>query len=488
MSAQAAAASGKKHGFDYDLFIIGCGSGGVRAGRIAAKYGAKVCVADDLAVGLGGTCVNVGCVPKKLFVYGSEYGHEWNNQKGFGWEAGERPALEWPRLIEHKGKEITRLNGIYERLLVGAGGELVKQRAKLVDAHTVELADGSTRTADKILVAVGGWPHVPQVPGGGAEHIITSNECFFLNKAPRKVVIWGGGYIAVEFAGIFKGYGAEVHIIIRRDKILRGFDEDARTHLQEQMLNNGFIIHTHRNLAEVQKVGDDNFRVTLSNAIDGEEPSQELLEGCDLVMAATGRKPKIDGLGLEAAGVDYNPRTKEILVNENGQTSVPSIFAVGDCTSALKLTPVALEQGHAFADTYFGGKPRNADLENVATAVFARPNLGTVGLTEAQAVEKYGRVKVYTSTYTPLKNKVSGSNQKDFMKMLVDSESDRVVGIHMVGHNAGEVMQGFAVAMKCGVTKAQVDSTVGIHPTSAEELVTLREPKYETGAETKANM
>ena len=277
------------------------------------------------------------------------------------------------------------------------------------------------------------------------------------------------GYIAVEFGGIFKGYGSEVHIIIRKDKILTGFDEDTRTHLQEQMIEQGFHIHTMTNIAKVTKEAEDSYVVSLI-----EKNGTELELKVDLIMAATGRKPKVDGLGLEQVGVAINERTKEIIVNESGQTSIDSIFALGDCTSAMKLTPVALEQGHAFADTYYGNKPRVPQLENVATAVFSNPNLGTVGLTEAQAVQKYGKVKIFISSYTPLKGRVSGATEKDFMKMIVDSASDRVVGIHMVGHGAGDIMQGFAVAIKCGATKAQMDSTVGIHPTAAEELVTMR--------------
>ena len=464
--------------YDYDLFVIGCGSGGIRAARIACTYGASVAVADDLSVGLGGTCVNVGCVPKKLMVYGSEVGHQWQDAKGFGWNIGEAPSVTWPRLVENKNKEISRLNGIYEWLVTNPGGTLYKQRATVADAHTVMLADGTTKTAEKILVAVGGWPYVPNIPGGGKEHCITSNECFFLPDAPKKVVIWGGGYIAVEFGGIFKGYGAEVHIVIRKDKILTGFDDDTRTHLQEQMIEQGFILHTMTNISKIDKKSDNLYVVSLDE--NGTAVDLEV----DLVMAATGRQPKVDGMGLEEVGVEIHPRTKEIIVDESGKTSVDSIYSLGDCTSAMKLTPVALEQGHAFADTFYGKKPRSAQLENVATAVFSNPNLGTVGLTEAQAVAKYGKVKIFTSTYTPLKGRVSGSTEKDFMKMIVDSESDRVVGIHMVGHGAGDIMQGFAVAIKCGATKAQVDSTVGIHPTAAEELVTMRTMKREvTSAE-----
>ena len=458
--------------YDCDVFVIGCGSGGVRAARIAAGYGARVLIADDLSVGLGGTCVNVGCVPKKLMVYGSEVGHHWREAEGFGWDVGAPPPVTWPRLIENKNAEISRLNGIYKWLVESQEtATLIQQRASVTGPHTVRLEDGTEKTAEKILIAVGGWPYVPDVPGGGKEHIITSNEVFFLPTAPNKVVIWGAGYIAVEMAGIFKGYGAEVHIVLRKAEILRGFDDDTRVHLRAQLESAGYIIHAETNLTQVEKTADGSYRVHLAPSTASGPAA--CVVGCDLVLGATGRKPKTAGLGLDAVGVALN-RAGEIETDADGKTSVPSIFAVGDCTTAMKLTPVALEQGHAFADTFFGGRPRHADLLNVATAVFSQPNLGTVGLTEAQAVEAYGRVQIFTSTYTPLKGRVSGATQKDFMKLLVDSASDRVVGIHMVGHGAGDILQGFAVAIKCGCTKAQLDSTVGIHPTAAEELVTMR--------------
>lgn len=468
--------------FDFDLFVLGCGSAGVRAARMSAKYGAKVCVADDMAVGLGGTCVNVGCVPKKLFVYGSLHGHHWEHARGFGFQVGEVPSVEWPNLIVNKDAEISRLNGIYERMLVGAGCTLVKQRGEIFDAHTVLLGDGTTRTAGKILICVGGWPTVPDVPLGGKEYIISSNECFYLEKAPKNVVIWGGGYIAVEMAGIFKGYGADVHIIIRQDLVLRGFDEDVRIHLQNELKKNGFFIHETTTVKKVEKVGDDEFKVFLDD---------ESTLACDLVLAATGRKPKLN-IGLEKVGIMVDERTNEIIVDEDGKTSCPSIFAVGDCTNAMKLTPVALEQGHCFADTFFGNNPRLPDLESVATAVFSYPNVGTVGLTENEAVAKYGRVRVFNSIYTPLKCHIGQANltiqerEKDFMKIIVDTATDKVVGIHMVGDNAGDIMQGFGVAIKCGVTKAQLDLTIGIHPTAAEELVTMRNAKYEVDASGKS--
>jgi glutathione reductase (NADPH) len=341
--------------YDFDLFVIGCGSGGIRAARISATYGANVAIADDLSVGLGGTCVNVGCVPKKLMVYGSEVGHHWDEAKGFGWEIGERPSVEWPRLIENKNKEITRLNGIYEWLATSSGCKVFKQRATVSGPNTVKLADGTEKTAEKILIAVGGWPYVPNIPNGGKEHCITSNEVFFLPKAPKKVVIWGGGYIAVEFGGIFKGYGSEVHVVLRKDKILTGFDDETRTHLQEQMIEQGFILHTQTNINQISKK-DDGTGYTVSLLEKGNTKTIDL--DVDLVLAATGRKPKVDNMGLEEVGITINSRTKEIEVDETGKTAIDSIYAIGDCTSALKLTPVALELGHAFADTFYGNKPR----------------------------------------------------------------------------------------------------------------------------------
>mmetsp|Transcript_14669 Transcript_14669/g.20527 ORF Transcript_14669/g.20527 Transcript_14669/m.20527 type:complete len:465 (-) Transcript_14669:333-1727(-) len=454
-------ASGK---YDYDLFVIGGGSGGVRASRIASGHGAKVALADDGAVGLGGTCVNVGCVPKKLMVYGSEFGRAAGESGGFGWDF-KRGEADWQRLISNKDKEIKRLNGIYETyVLKKAGVEIFKSKATLIDAHTIQLADKKV-TADKIMICVGGWPR--QLKFEGSEHLITSNEVFFLKERPKRVVIIGAGYIAVEFAGIFEGYGCEVNLIYRKDLILRGFDKDCRKMLQNEMIKSGINVELKTQVTKIVKKSD-GLEVTLDNG---------KVIMADIVMAAAGRTPKTDGIGLEKVGVKMEKGY--IVVDEWQRTNVENIFACGDCTPTLQLTPVALHEGHCFADTQFGGLVRRADREFVATAVFANPNLGTCGFTEEQARKIFGGIKVYMSEFTPLKNRVSGAPDKAMMKIIVESHSDRVVGMHMVGHSAGEIMQGFSVAMRMGMTKKQLDSTIGIHPTSAEEFVTMRTVHHE---------
>eukprot|EP00468_Gymnochlora_sp_CCMP2014_P007308 CAMPEP_0167756024 /NCGR_PEP_ID=MMETSP0110_2-20121227/9149_1 /TAXON_ID=629695 /ORGANISM="Gymnochlora sp., Strain CCMP2014" /LENGTH=546 /DNA_ID=CAMNT_0007642075 /DNA_START=58 /DNA_END=1698 /DNA_ORIENTATION=+ len=470
VGATGGATSGQ---YDFDLFVIGAGSGGVRASRISAGHGAKVAVADDLDVGLGGTCVNVGCVPKKLFAYGSEISTEVRDAEGFGWNF-EEPSMTWPRLIENKNKEISRLNGIYERMLGNAGVEIVKGRGVLKGPHTVAVGD-KEYTAEKILVAVGGWPVIPDIPG--KEHVITSNEIFYQEELPKRAVILGSGYIAVEFAGILHGYGSKVDLLIRRDSILRGFDKDIADYLRDAMEGQGINIHRQTEASKIEKKDDGSLLVTLK---DGSQIET------DIVLAAIGRKPKINNLGLEEAGVEIGPRGG-ITVKKDGQTSIPSIYAVGDCTDTLQLTPVALAEGHCFADTQFGNNPRTADLEDVATAVFSHPNLGTVGLSEEAAIEKYGKVKIFRSEFRPLKHTVSGSSERSLMKIVVDSASDRVVGMHMVGAHAGEMMQGFAAAIKMHITKKQLDTVIGIHPTSAEEFVTMRSVSYEKEKEVVSN-
>ncbi|GAB5369068.1 hypothetical protein AAMO2058_001373600 [Amorphochlora amoebiformis] len=458
-----------EHPYDYDLFVIGAGSGGVRASRISASHGAKVAVADDLDVGLGGTCVNVGCVPKKLFAYGSEITTEVADAKGFGWDY-DKPGLDWKRLIDNKNSEISRLNGIYERMLNNAGVDVVKGRATVKDAHTVAVGD-KTYSADKILVAVGGWPVMPDIEG--KEHMITSNEIFYLKDAPKKAVIIGSGYIAVEFAGILHGYGADVDLLIRRDSILRGFDTDCGDYLRDAMIQQGVNIRKQTEAVKIEKRGDRDFLVHLSTG--------DVIEA-DVILCAIGRNPKTSGLGLEEVGVEL-AKNGGVVVKKDGQTSIPSIYAVGDCTDTLQLTPVALAEGHCFADTHFGNNPRTADLEDVATAVFSHPNLGTVGLPEDRALDKYGNIKVYKSEFRPLKHTVSGSDERSLMKIIVDKATDRVVGMHMVGAHAGEMMQGFAAAIKMRISKAQLDSVIGIHPTSAEEFVTMRSVSYERSKE-----
>uniref|UniRef100_A0A7S0H812 Glutathione-disulfide reductase n=1 Tax=Amorphochlora amoebiformis TaxID=1561963 RepID=A0A7S0H812_9EUKA len=424
-------------------------------------------MADDGAVGLGGTCVNVGCVPKKLMVYGSEFGRAAKEGKAFGWDTKQGEAV-WSRLIKNKNKEISRLNKVYEdKVLVPAGVKVIKSRAQLIDAHTIQLDTKETCTADKILISVGGWPRQLKFPG--SEHLITSNEVFFLKERPKRVVIIGVGYIGVEFAGIFEGYGSDVTLIMRGELILRAFDKDCRTFLQNEMVKSGIKMEKKTEISKIVKQSDGSFQVTLNNG-------KVLM--ADVVMAAAGRLPKTEGLGLEKAGVELDKRGF-IKVNEWQQTNIPNIFSVGDCTPTLQLTPVALHEGHCFADTQFGGKVRRADREYVATAVFANPNLGTCGLTEDQALKEYGGIKVFTSKFLPLKNRVSGATDESFMKIIVATHSDKVVGMHMVGHGAGEIMQGFSTAMRMGMTKKQLDSTIGIHPTSAEEFVTMRTEKYE---------
>lgn len=460
--------------YDYDLFVIGAGSGGVRASRISAGHGAKVAIADDGAVGLGGTCVNVGCVPKKLFVYGSEITQEVKDSEGFGWNFPE-PSLNWERLIENKDKEISRLNGIYERLLTNAKVDIKRGKGKLVDAHTVEV-DGNRYTADKILLCVGGWPVMPDITG--KEHLKTSNDIFYTKKVPKKPVILGSGYIAVEFAGILHGYKSDVHLVIRREHILKGFDGEMADYLLNAYENQGIHVHKNSEAVKIEKKGEDDYVVYLKDGSTIET---------DYVLAAIGRNPKTKGIGLEDVGVKTNKRGG-IVVQKDGQSSVPSIYALGDCTATLQLTPVALAEGHCFADTQFGNMPRTADLEDVATAVFSHPNLGTVGLSEEAALDKYKKIKVYRSEFRPLKHTVSGSSERSLMKIIVDSATDRVVGMHMVGAHAGEIIQGFSAAIKMKITKTVLDSVIGIHPTSAEEFVTMKTMAYEKSKEeTMAN-
>ena len=445
--------------FDYDLFVIGAGSGGVRASRMAASFGARVAVAEDMF--LGGTCVNVGCVPKKLFVYASHFAEEFRDAKGFGWSVGER-SHSWPVLIENKNAEIKRLNGIYGNLLKNAGVELIEGRATLVDAHTVAVGD-KTYTAERILVAVGGWPMIPDIPG--KEYAVSSNEAFYLEEFPKRVIVVGGGYIAVEFAGIFNGLGADVAQLYRGPLFLRGFDEDVRNHLSGEMRKKGIDLKFNSNIAAIEKT-DGGLVATLE---DG-----SVMEA-DLIMYATGRLPKTEGLGLEEAGVEL-ARNGAVKVNEDFQSSVPSIYALGDVIDRVALTPVALAEGMVISHNIYNGEARKMDYSDIPTAVFSQPNIGTCGLTEAEAREKYGEVTIYKSDFRAMKHTLSGSDERTFMKLIVDKASDRVVGVHMVGSEAGEIMQGIGIAMKAGATKADFDATIGIHPTSAEEFVTMRTP------------
>jgi glutathione reductase (NADPH) len=445
--------------YDYDLFTIGAGSGGVRASRMAAGLGARVAVAEERY--LGGTCVNVGCIPKKLFAYAGHYGEDFVDAAGFGWVAT-RPGFDWPLLVANKDKEIARLNGVYERLLKNAGVTIFPSRAVVVDPHTVEV-DGKRVTAQHILIATGGWPVVPDIPG--KELAITSNEAFHLPELPQRVVVVGGGYIAVEFASIFHGLGVETVLSYRGDCLLKVFDNELGTFLGTEMGKKGVRILLRSHIQAIERAGDG----LVCQFSDGTTVET------DAVMYATGRNPNTEGLGLERAGVEV-AANGAVIVNDDFQTSVSSVHAIGDVIHKVQLTPVALAEGMVVADRLFGKGERRLDYRYVPTAVFSHPNVGTVGLSEAQARRDHPEVAVYKSTFTPLKHRLSGRNELTFMKLVVDKRSDLVLGVHMVGAEAGEIVQGFAVALVCGATKAQFDATIGIHPTAAEELVTMREP------------
>lgn len=446
--------------FDYDFFVIGAGSGGVRASRIAASLGAKVAVAEDSD--LGGTCVNVGCVPKKLFVYGSHFSEEFEAAAGFGWTVG-KTEFHWPTLRDNKNTEISRLNGIYGNMLNNAGVEIINGRGVVKGPNQVEVA-GKLYTAKHILVAVGGWPFVPEFPG--SEHVISSNEAFFLEAFPKRVIVVGGGYIAVEFAGIFAGLGAETHQMYRGPMFLRGFDEDVREFVAGEMKHKGVNLRFNTNIESIAKNADGSLAVTLT---DG-----EVME-VDTVMYATGRKAKTAGLGLESTDVQLRDNGS-IVVDENYQTQEPSIYALGDVIGGIELTPVALAEGMTLAHNLFGEGGRRVNYDNIATAVFSQPNIATVGLSEEEAKKQYANVDIYKSSFKHMKHTLSGLPERTLMKLVVDKESDRILGCHMVGSDAGEIIQGLAIAMNAGATKAHFDSTIGIHPTAAEEFVTMREP------------
>ncbi len=446
--------------FDYDLFVIGAGSGGVRAGRIAAKHGAKVAVAEEYRV--GGTCVIRGCVPKKLFVYASKFAEEFEDAVGFGWST-EKVTFDWATLIENKDREIDRLNKAYVRNLEASGAELVMERATILDPHTVQLASGRKVTAKYILVATGASPFIPQhLPG--RELAITSNEAFHLERLPRRIVIVGGGYIAVEFAGIFNGLGVETILLHRGEQILRGFDDDLRNHLAAEMTKKGIDIRTQVDMQGIARSGD-GVRVTLTDGT---------AFGAGQVMFATGRIPNTFGLGLENVGLHGTPHGA-IDVDAHSKTKVDSIYAVGDVTNRVNLTPVAIREGHALADSVFGGKTVTVNHSLIPTAVFSQPELGTVGLTEAQARAAHTKIDIYKSSFRPMKHTLSGRDERMLMKLIVDGESDRVLGCHIAGPDAGEMAQLLGIAITCGATKAQFDATMAVHPTAAEELVTMRE-------------
>ena len=444
---------------DVDLFVIGGGSGGVRAARIAAEYGARVMVAEEYR--LGGTCVIRGCVPKKLLVYASRFHGEFEDAAGFGWTVP-RATFDWPTLIANKDKEIARLEAAYGSTLAKAGVKVVKTRAVIADPQTIELATGERLRTKHILIATGGTPSFGN-PIPGREHAISSNEAFHLKELPRRIVIQGGGYIAVEFATIFAGLGSQVTLFYRGPMILRGFDDDVRQHLRVELEQRGIRVVCERTITAIEKVGAQ-YSVHVS---DGNHVP------ADQVMFATGRVPNIGKLGLEAAGVTL-AKNGGIAVDEYSKTSVPSIYAVGDVTNRINLTPVAIREGHAFADSVFGGKPTKVDHTNVATAVFSEPEVGVVGLTEAEARARLPRTDIYKASFRPMKATLSGRATSVLMKLVVDGMTDRVVGCHVVGEGAAEMAQLAAVAVKMGATKADFDATVALHPTAAEELVTMR--------------
>lgn len=445
--------------FDYDLFVIGAGSGGVRAARMASGFGSRVAIVEDRY--MGGTCVNVGCVPKKLYVYAAQFGKGFEDARGFGWGSS-KPRFDWATLRDSKKTEISRLNEIYRKLLDNAGTQRIDGRGRIIDPHTVAVGE-KHYTAEKILIATGGWPHIPDF--SGSELAITSNEIFDLKSFPQRVVIVGGGYIAVEFAGIFNGLGAQTTQLYRGPLFLRGFDADIRAHAAKEIAKSGVDLRFEVNVRSIRQ-GEDGLHIELT---DGSELQ------ADAVLYATGRKANLTDLGLENVNVTTSEQGT-IKVDANYCTTESSIFALGDVTGGFELTPVALAEGMAFARRNFGGLEQIVDYDFIPTAVFCQPNIGTVGFTEEAARALFKDVRLFKSSFRPLKHTLSGRDEQTFMKIIVDSATDRVVGVHMMGPEAGEIVQGIAIAMRAGATKAIFDTTIGIHPTTAEELVTMREP------------
>jgi len=451
----------QSHAFDF--LVIGGGSGGVRAARMAAQLGARVAIAE--AAALGGTCVNVGCIPKKLYSYAAHYAHDIRDAAGFGWDIAEA-SFDWGRLKANRAREIGRLNRVYERLLEDAGVRILRGWASLVDGHTVKLetVHGAERfTAEHLLIATGGTPVVPAI--AGAQLGVSSDSMFDLDPFPQRLAVVGGGYIACEFASIFRGLGAQVHLLYRGEQILRGFDDEIRHFIAAELLKHGVDLRLHTDVRSLERS---------ARGIEVQLDDGRALHA-DTVLLATGRVPNVNGLGLETAGVRQG-KDGAIVVDAQFRTSVPSVFAVGDVTARVQLTPVALAEGMVVADQLFGDGRRAMAYDGIPTAVFTHPNIGTVGLTEQQARERFGQVTIYRSDFKALKHTLSGSTERCLMKLVVESKTDRVVGLHMVGADAGEIVQGFAVAMKAGATKAVFDATLGIHPTIAEEFVTMREP------------
>lgn len=447
--------------FDVDLFVIGAGSGGVRAARFAAGFGARVAVAESRY--LGGTCVNVGCVPKKFLVYGAHFSEDFEVASSFGWTAG-KPQFDWATLIANKDREIHRLNEVYRGLLLNSGVALHEGHARLLDAHTVEV-NGQRISAAHILIATGGWPQVPDIPG--KEHAITSNEAFFLKTLPRRVLVIGGGYIAVEFASIFHGLGAATSLLYRGDLFLRGFDQSVRLHLQQEFEKKGLDLQFNADIARIDKQPDGSLKVTLKD--------QRVLD-TDCVFYATGRRPMLDQLGLENVDVALDAKGF-IKVDSEYRSSEPSILALGDVIGKVQLTPVALAEGMAVARRLFRPEEyRPVDYKLIPTAVFSLPNIATVGLTEQEARAAGHQIKLFEARFRPMKLSLGDYHEKTMMKLVVDAVSDKVLGCHMVGPDAGEIIQGIAIALRAGATKRVFDDTIGIHPTSAEEFVTLRTP------------
>ncbi len=446
--------------FDYDLFVIGAGSGGVRAARVAAGHGARVAIAEDYRV--GGTCVIRGCVPKKLLVYGAHFAEDLHDATGFGWTIDPPARFDWAALRDRVQDEVTRLEGLYGQTLDGHGVTVIRQRAVLDGPNSVRLADGTVVTAQRILIATGAWPVIPDVPGAG--HGITSNEVFHLDALPGRIAIVGGGYIANEFAGIFASFGSKVTLLNRSDTMLRGYDEQVRDRLIQLSLARGMDIRMNASVNQVERRDDGRLRITAGahDPIDA-----------DVLLFAAGRVPNTAGLGLDAVGV-AQAANGAIIVDADSCSSVPSIYAVGDVTDRVQLTPVAIREGQAFADTVFGGKPTRVDYDAIPSAVFSQPPIGAVGLTEAEARRQCGTVKIYTADFRPMKHVLAGRSDRALYKMVVDADSDRVVGLHMIGPDAPEILQAAAIAVKAGLTKAQFDATIALHPSMAEELVLFK--------------
>lgn len=449
--------------YEYDLLVIGAGSGGVRAARMAAATGAKVAIAEDRY--LGGTCVNVGCVPKKLYSYAAHFHDSFDDAVGFGWQLPGPASFDWATLRDNKISEIKRLNGIYQRMLEGAGVTLFNARARLADAHTVTLSGEQgdiSVTAQKILLATGGWPWVPDFPG--SEHALDSNQIFDLDTFPKRFLVLGGGYIAVEFSSIFNGLGSETHLIYRGEMFLKGFDQQVREFTCAEMQRKGVNIHFNTNIERIE-ASQDAYNVHLTNG--------DVLE-VDVVLAATGRKANIGDLGLEALGLSLD-KSGKVPVNERFETALPSVLALGDLIAGPELTPVALAEAMQLVDVHFADTtPQPLDYTTIPTAVFCHPNIGTVGLSEQAARDKFTHIRVYSTDFRAMKHTLSGSQERTLMKLIVDDATDVVVGAHMVGDDAGEIIQGIAIAVRAGLTKQDFDRTVGIHPTGAEEFVTLR--------------